>query len=162
MQIWSGPKWSQVNANARKAWPNLRLLASTFEQCLTLRVSPPPTEVLKEMSGRRNPEEAVAKVFLPQNEADHVYYRWPLSIYRPLYRPPYRPTIARLSADSRPTVDCLSADSRSIVGRQSVDWRPIVPRSVGRLSTRNAAINCRPTIGQVSDKCRSSVGQVSA
>ena len=36
---------------------------------VTLRVSPPPTEVLKEMFGRRNPEEAAAKVFLPQNEA---------------------------------------------------------------------------------------------
>ena len=52
---------------------------------------------------------------------DHVYYRWPRSIYRPLYRPLYRSTVDRLSADSRPTVDCLSADSRSIVGRQSVD-----------------------------------------
>ena len=47
---------------------------------------------------------------------DHVYYRWPRSIYRPLYRPLYRSTVDRLSADSRPTVDCLSADSRSTVG----------------------------------------------
>ena len=36
---------------------------------ITLRVSPPPTEVLKEMFDRRNPEEAAAKAFLPQNEA---------------------------------------------------------------------------------------------
>ena len=36
---------------------------------VTLRVSPRPTEVLKEMFDRRNPEKAAAKVFLPQNEA---------------------------------------------------------------------------------------------
>ncbi|XP_068757506.1 uncharacterized protein [Montipora capricornis] len=35
---------------------------------VTLRVSPPPTEVLKDMFGRRDPEEAAAEVFLPQNE----------------------------------------------------------------------------------------------
>ena len=50
---------------------------------------------------------------------DHVYCRWPRSIYRPIYRS----TVDRLSADSDspPPIGRLSIDSRSIVGRLSAD-----------------------------------------
>ena len=62
--------------------------------------------------------------------ADHVYYRWPRSIYRPIYRPLYRSTVDRPSADSRSIVGQQSTDSRSTVSRQSThispDSRPIV------------------------------------
>ena len=89
---------------------------------------------------------------------DHVYYRWPQSIYRPLYRLLYRSTVSRLSADSPRTVVYLSANSRSTVGRLTTDSLPLCRSTIGRY----VAINCRPTIGQVSDKCRPSIGLVSA
>ena len=50
---------------------------------------------------------------------DHVYYRWPRSIYRPLCRPLYRSTVDRLSGASRSTVGRLSVESRPTVDRYS-------------------------------------------
>ena len=38
MQIWSRPKWSQVNTSARKAWPNGVASRSKFSTCDYLRV----------------------------------------------------------------------------------------------------------------------------
>ena len=73
-----------------------------------------------------------------------------------------RPTIGRQSVDSRPTIGRLSTDSRPIVGRQSTDSLPLCRSTIGRCIGRYVAINCRPTIGQVSDKCRPSIGLVSA
>ena len=57
----------------------------------------------------------------PLNSSDHVYYRWPRSIYRPLCRPLYRSTVDRLSGANRSTVDRQSTDCRSRVGRLSTD-----------------------------------------
>ena len=56
--------------------------------------------------------------------SDHVYYRWPRSIYRPLCRPLYRSTLDRLSGTSRSTVGRQSTDCRPMVGRLATDIAP--------------------------------------
>ena len=67
----------------------------------------------------------------------------------------YRPIVGRQSVDYRPTVDRYS-------GRLTADSLPLCRSTIGRCIGRYVAINCRPTIGQESDKCRPSIGLVSA
>ena len=97
---------------------------------------------------------------------DHVYYRWPRSIYRPLCRPLYRSTVDRLSGASRSTAGRQSTDCRPVVDRWSTDIAPDLSvncRPIHRsICSDQLSVKCRPSIGPLSAKCRPSIGLVSA
>ena len=89
------------------------------------------------------------QVFM-QESGDHVSYRVPRSIYRPIHRSIYRTWLDRhptdMSIDCRPRVDrCFRGDSTD------------VGRGIDRDRIGSLSVNYRRNIGELSAECRSCI-----